>query len=70
MIDGGLADNEIGDDGAMELAQSLQHNTTPAALNLNGMPRKSDADEMKTSFLFWHLFISFSFSCLKFVVVE
>ena len=41
MIDGGLADNEIGDDGAMELAQSLQHNTTLTALYLNGLPLKT-----------------------------
>ena len=40
MIDGGLTDNGIGDDGAMELAQSLQHNTTLAALYLNGLPSK------------------------------
>ena len=40
MIDGGLTDNGIGDDGAMELAQSLQHNTTLTALYLNGLPPK------------------------------
>ena len=40
MIDGGLTDNEIGDDGAMELAQSLQHNTTLTALYLNGLSQK------------------------------
>ena len=37
MIDGGLTDNEIDDDSAMELAQSLQHNTTLTALYLNGL---------------------------------
>ena len=40
MIDGGLTDNGIGDDGAMELAQSLQHNTTLTALYLDGLPPK------------------------------
>ena len=43
MIDGGLTDNGIGDDGAMELAQSLQHNTTLTALYLNGLPQKTRA---------------------------
>ena len=38
MIGGGLTDNEIGDYGAAELAQSLQHNTTLIALYLNGLP--------------------------------
>ena len=40
MIDGGLTDNGIGDDGAMELAQALQNNTTLTALYLNGLPPK------------------------------
>ena len=40
MIDGGSTDNGIDDDGAMELAQSLQHNTTLTALYLNGLPPK------------------------------
>ena len=43
VIDGGLTDNGIGDDGAMELAQSLQHNTTLTALYLNGLPLKTRA---------------------------
>ena len=41
MIDGGLTDNGISDDGAMELAQSLQHNTTLTALYLNGLPQNT-----------------------------
>ena len=40
MIDGGLTDNGIGDFGAAELAQSLEHNTTLTALYLNGLPTK------------------------------
>ena len=41
VIDGGLTDNGIGDDGAMELAQSLKHNTTLTALYLNGLPQNT-----------------------------
>ena len=41
MIGGGLTDNGIGDGGAMELAQSLQHNTTLTALYLNGLPQNA-----------------------------
>ena len=41
MIDGGLTDSGIDDDGAMELAQSLQHNTTLTSLYLNGLPSKN-----------------------------
>ena len=36
----GLTDNGIGDDGAMALAQSLEHNTTLTALYLDGLPPK------------------------------
>ena len=43
MIDDGLTDNGIGDDGAMELAQSLQHNATLTALYLNGLPPNTRA---------------------------
>ena len=41
VIDGGLTDNGIGSGSAMELAQSLQHNTTLTALYLNGLPQKT-----------------------------
>ena len=57
MTGGGLTDSGIDDDGAMELAQSLQHNTTLTALYLNGLPPK-------------HMpLVSFqsSFSCIVFV---
>ena len=43
VIVGGLTDNGIGDDGAMVLAQSLQHNTTLTALYLSGLPPKTRA---------------------------
>ena len=43
VIDDGLTDNGIDDDGAMELAQSLQHNTTLTALYLNGLCPKTRA---------------------------
>ena len=39
MICCGLTDNGIGDDGAMALAQSLEHNTTLTALYLDGLPQ-------------------------------
>ena len=41
VIDGELTDNGISDDGAMELAQSLQHNTILTALYLNGVPQNT-----------------------------
>ena len=54
MIDGGLTDNGIGDDGAMELAQSLQHNTTLTALYLNGLCPKTRASCFFPIILFMH----------------
>ena len=50
MIGGGLTDNGIGDDGAMELTQSLQHNTTLTALYLNGLPPKHVPLASRSSF--------------------
>ena len=41
VIDDGLTDNGIDDDGAMELTRSLQHNTTLTALYLNGLCPKT-----------------------------
>ena len=55
VIDGGLTDNGIGDDGAMELAQSLQHNTTLTALDLNGLPPKTRASCFLPILLFHRL---------------
>ena len=34
----GPTDNGIGDDGAMALVRSLEHNTTLTALYLDGLP--------------------------------
>ena len=54
MIGDDLIDNGIGDDGAMELAQSLQHNTTLTALYLNGLLQKARASCFFPILIFMH----------------
>ena len=48
----GLTDNGIGDDGAMALAQSLEHNTTLTALYLDGLPQSTRASCFTPNALF------------------
>ena len=48
----GLTDNGIGDDGAMALAQSLEHNTTLTALYLDGCPQNTRASCFTPNALF------------------
>ena len=57
VIDDGLTDNGIGDDGAMELAQSLQHDTTLTALYLNGLPLKTRVSCFFPVLLSWIVFV-------------
>ena len=49
----GLTDNGIGDDGAMALAQSLEHNTTLTALYLDGLPPKTHVLLVSLQMLFF-----------------
>ena len=57
MIGGGLTDSGIDDDGAMELAQSLQHNATLTALYLNGLPSKHAPLVSFQSSFSWTVFV-------------
>ena len=49
----GLTDNGVGDDGAMALAQSLEHNTTLTALYLDGLPQKTHVPLVSLQMLFF-----------------